>query len=54
MRIEKYIEMLQEMQKEHPCVDVFVRRDGYVSEPILAYNVKNVGVGTPREYIQVL
>lgn len=46
--------MMQEFQKEHPCCDVFVRREGYLSEPIVTYNVQNVGVVTPGEYIQIL
>ena len=54
MRIEKFIERLLEFEKEHPCCDVVVRREGYISEPVVTYNIQNVGVMAPQEYIQIL
>lgn len=55
MIIEEFIEMLQIMQKEHPYVDVYVRRDTGYEVPIVTYNETNVaGHIAPDSYIQIL
>ena len=55
MRIERFIEVMQEFQKEHPCCEVVIRRDTGYDVPVVSYNVTNVVNSiAPGEYIQIL